>query len=155
MTCINGVKQIALLEETNKTTAERMSGRRPADRETFIPCSLPYQRNGLARIRPVSPPSQLISAADRLDTDSTDPVTMDETLIELVRSYPLLYDPSDPAYYDNKRKDNAWRKIAEHFDSMTGKPTVATTRKKPIFNDRETQTRVFGTFYTTVCTLGS
>lgn len=45
----------------------------------------------------------------------------DELLIESVREYPFLYDVSDPGYHDNRKKDNAWQRISEKFDSSTGK----------------------------------
>lgn len=44
----------------------------------------------------------------------------DELLIESVREYPFLYDVSDPGYHDNRKKDNAWQRISEKFDSSTG-----------------------------------
>ncbi|XP_047366751.1 uncharacterized protein LOC124955812 [Vespa velutina] len=43
----------------------------------------------------------------------------DELLIESVREYPFLYDVSDPGYHDNRKKDNAWQRISEKFDSST------------------------------------
>ncbi|KAF7383862.1 hypothetical protein HZH68_014619 [Vespula germanica] len=43
----------------------------------------------------------------------------DELLIESVREYPFLYDVSDPRYHDNRKKDNAWQRISEKFDSST------------------------------------
>ncbi|KAL2737670.1 transcription factor Adf-1-like [Vespula squamosa] len=43
----------------------------------------------------------------------------DELLIESVREYPFLYDVSDPGYHDNRKKDNAWQRISEKFNSST------------------------------------
>ena len=40
-----------------------------------------------------------------------------ETLVELVRDKPHLYDPSDSDYKNNFAKDNSWREIAEKLNA--------------------------------------
>ncbi|KAF5272901.1 hypothetical protein FQA39_LY07667 [Lamprigera yunnana] len=40
----------------------------------------------------------------------------EELLIESVREYTFLYDPSDAGYHDNKKKDNAWTQISKKFE---------------------------------------
>lgn len=37
----------------------------------------------------------------------------EESLIELVKTYPFLYDLSDPRYSNNGIRSNAWDEIAE------------------------------------------
>lgn len=37
----------------------------------------------------------------------------DETLIEGVRDYELLYDPRNQYYHDNIRKENAWVAVSK------------------------------------------
>lgn len=48
--------------------------------------------------------------------------TVEFTLINLVKEYPELYNPQDPAYRDKQRKDLAWAEIARHM-SKDGKGT--------------------------------
>lgn len=48
-------------------------------------------------------------------------VSSEELLIECVREYPFLYDASDVGYYDNNKKENAWKQISENFNEWTGK----------------------------------
>lgn len=43
----------------------------------------------------------------------------DELLIDAVRGYPHLYDPSLKEYKDTKMKENSWREIAL-FMKMSG-----------------------------------
>ncbi|KAF5283852.1 hypothetical protein FQA39_LY04672 [Lamprigera yunnana] len=46
---------------------------------------------------------------------------MQHILIESVREYTFLYDPSDAGYHDNKKKDNAWIHISEKFEGWPAK----------------------------------
>lgn len=40
----------------------------------------------------------------------------EELLIELVRTFPALYNTQDALYKDNGAKCNAWKKIARQID---------------------------------------
>ncbi|XP_046659345.1 transcription factor Adf-1-like [Homalodisca vitripennis] len=43
----------------------------------------------------------------------------DELLIELVKAHPFLYDPNDPDYHDNRRRERTWYEISENLESFT------------------------------------
>ena len=50
----------------------------------------------------------------------------EETLAELVRQYPCLYDKSDKGYKEKDRKKNAWKEIEDQV----------LLRQQPLFNFR-------------------
>uniref|UniRef100_T1JA57 alpha-glucosidase n=1 Tax=Strigamia maritima TaxID=126957 RepID=T1JA57_STRMM len=58
-------------------------------------------------------------------------VNLDD-LISVVRQYPFLYDPNDPAYRDSAMRDNWWQAIAERFKT----PTSVILKKWKSLKDR-------------------
>ncbi|KAG8318240.1 hypothetical protein J6590_006554 [Homalodisca vitripennis] len=54
----------------------------------------------------------------------------DELLIELVKAHPFLYNPNDPDYHDNRRRERTWHEISENLESFTVQ-NISTTSHPP------------------------